>query len=143
MELQVILVATNEDGDKVAGVLERTLGSSELTGEPGLVWFVLQEGDTVLGTAYVHVISHIRAYVNIILLPEHMDHTRRKALGKLFMKTIGKDVSPLKLETNIPKSDTVKLRYFQQIGFKREGICRNSIVVDGTLQDQYYLGYSQ
>jgi RimJ/RimL family protein N-acetyltransferase len=104
------------------------------------VWFLFQDRGRHVGVAYAHAVSTVRVYVNIFFVPQHVHHRDRKQAGKDLVKYLG-DQGVRKLETTVPVKDTVKLRYFSQIGFKREGVARSSIIIDGELRDQNYLGY--
>jgi RimJ/RimL family protein N-acetyltransferase len=75
------------------------------------------------------------------LAPEFWGHRDNVALGKLACAEILKTSPRIhKLVASIPVPDKQVLRYYQRLGFQREGINRKSFLRSGTLLDQYYVG---
>lgn len=138
--IKLILANKAEHVGHLESILERGLGNAELLREPNMVWFLFIEDDKAIGLGYGYAISNVRLYVNIILPGEAAHHAQRKQIGMDLLAYLKKVSSQPKFETTIPKQDTVKTRYFSQLGFKREGIARSSIIVNGELADQHYMG---
>lgn len=138
--IKLILANKPKYVDVLDGVLQRAIGTAELLREPNIVWFLLADESGAVGAAYAYAISDVRMYFNILLVGEHAHHKSRKQAGKDLIKYLKANSQAAKIETTIPTVDTVKMRYFSQLGFKREGIARSSIRVNGELRDQHYMG---
>ena len=72
---------------------------------------------------------------------DNVHHKGRKQAGKDLLTYLRNESTHTKLETMISVQDKQHLRYFAQIGFKREGVARSSALVNGTLTDQVHMGY--
>lgn len=138
--LKLITANRPEYLPKLESILEQGLGNALLLREPHIVWFLFVDDETSIGLAYAYAISDVRMYVNIVLPGTAAHHQDRKQIGKDLLTYLKKVSTQAKFETTVPKVDTVKLRYFTQLGFKREGTARQSIKVNGKLEDQHYLG---
>lgn len=140
--MKIVLANKPKYVERIQSLLERALGSSELLLSPNMAWFLFQDKGKYVGAAYAYQISSVRTYVNVVFAPESTHHKDRKQAGTDLIDYLRKTLrEPAKLETTVPTSDATKRRYFAQLGFKREGIARSSVVVDGEAADQHYLGY--
>lgn len=138
--IQLILANKQKHITHVEGILERGYGNAGLLREPNIVWFLFLEEDKPIGLAYAYAISDVRMYLNIVLPGKAAHHPERKKMGKDLISYLKKVSGQTKLETTIPVSSSVQRKYFHQLGFKREGVARQSIVVNGSLEDQHYMG---
>ncbi len=138
--IKLILANKEEHVGHLENILEQGIGNASLLRQPSIVWFLFVKSNKPLGLAYAYAVSDVRMYVNIVLPGESAHHPERKQIGRDFLDYVKGVSEQVKAETTIPKSDTVKMRYFSQLGFKREGIARGSIIVNGQLEDQHYMG---
>ncbi len=127
--------------DTIALALEATLGSSDLLKQPSIAWFLMADETGVVGIAYLYSLSDVRMHINVLFTPDNVHHKGRKQAGKDLLTYLKKESAHTKLETMIPVQDKQHLRYFAQIGFKREGVARASALINGTLTDQVHMGY--
>jgi hypothetical protein len=141
--IKLILANKPEYVGHLEAILEQANGTAEILREPNLVWFLFVDDTTPIGLGYAYAISDVRMFVDIVLVGEHAHHPERKQIGRDFLNYLLQVSSQDKFETAIPKQDTVKVRYFSQLGFKREGIAKLSIKVNGELVDQHYMGLSR
>jgi RimJ/RimL family protein N-acetyltransferase len=77
------------------------------------------------------------AEVQFVIDKKYRGHRDSTALGKLAVATLS---DTYKLVGTVPVPDKELLRYFQRVGFQREGVNRKSFARDGVLLDQYYVG---
>ena len=138
--IKLILANKAEHVGSLENILEQGLGNATLLQQPNIVWFLFVENKRPIGLAYGYAVSDVRLYVNIVLPGDAAHHPERKQIGKDLLQYLITVSSQTKFETTIPRQDTVKTRYFSQLGFKREGVARASIIVNGQLADQHYMG---
>jgi RimJ/RimL family protein N-acetyltransferase len=81
------------------------------------------------------------AEIQYILDPAYKDRKDTVALGKMAADYVLGSTS--KLIGTVPTPDKELLRYFQRVGFTREGVNRKSFMRNGVLLDQYYVGKSR
>ena len=138
--IKLILASTNEHALAVENILERGLGNASLMNQPNIVWFLMYDGEEAVGTAYAYAISDVRLYVNIVFPGEHAHHNHRKQAGLDLLGYLQANAGQSKYELTIPVKDNVKMKYFSQLGFKREGVAKQSIIINGSIADQYHMG---
>lgn len=140
--IKLILANKPKYIDALVHVLTETMGNADLLKQPSIAWFLFADGADVVGVAYVYTLSDVRMYVNILLVDPK--HAGRKQAGKDLITYLGRQNHP-KLEALINVTNETKLRYFSQIGFKREGVSRSSLMTiseDGhsAISDQVHMG---
>ena len=104
-------------------------------------WLALLAGDpeSLRGVVVAQKRSSIEANVRIAFKPEHWGSPDNVALGRLAVRWLY-DQGMYKLTGVIPDTNKAALRLAQRVGFRREGINRKSIRIDGEWRDQMYVG---
>lgn len=77
---------------------------------------------------------------HVAIRPEYWGHEANVHLGKLACLWLMTLPGVSKLVASIPVPDKEVLRYSQRVGFKREGVNKQSFLRNGELLDQYYVG---
>lgn len=104
------------------------------------VWFLLvDDQQKVAGLAWAFSLSDVRLYVTIHL--KDWKHRDGKQAGKDLVEYLFNTSQCIKLECMIPEQSKNVLRYYSRLGFKREGVSRQSARVDDELVDQVMMGY--
>ena len=104
------------------------------------VWFLLvDDNEEVAGVAYAFALSDVRLYTTILL--KDWKHRDGKQAGKDLLAYLQKTGSTCKFEVMIPETSKNVLRYYSRIGYKREGVSRQSARIDDELVDQVMMGY--
>lgn len=131
---------TNAAG--IERILTLGLGNAELLAQDDLLWFAVRDSEeSVIGVAYAAPISSVRTYVSVVYLPGKGDDAERRAALRALSERVTESVpAARKLETTVPVEMKDTVRVYQQSGYRREGVARSSIRVDGELVDQVYLG---
>ena len=80
--------------------------------------------------------------VKLAFRPEHYGHKDNIELARRGLATWAEITKVPKYVMAIPTEDKSKLRFAQQVGFKREGVLRNSFLRNGKMIDQYLVGVS-
>ena len=141
--MRVILANKEAYIPHLRSVLEGEQGNSALIDQPGLVWYLLVDDncDEVMGLVYAHQISDVRVYVQVVMVSRHNGRTDRNgAIENVFRHIWDFIPTANKLETTVPVGDKAKARIFTKLGFTREGVCKASIRINGSLEDQTYFG---
>jgi len=103
------------------------------------VWFLFVEDDKPIGAAYVFALSDVRLYITMLF--KDIKLPGRKAVGKDLLKYLEQNSSCSKYEVIVPTDSKNVLRYYSQLGFKREGVSRQSARIGDELVDQVHMGF--
>lgn len=75
--------------------------------------------------------------------PQHWGDKQNVEAGKLVLEWFWEHTDALKLVGKAPVIYPDALKWGQRLGFKREGIQRNSFLKNGELHDQYHVGLNR
>lgn len=75
--------------------------------------------------------------------PEYWGHKHTVEAGKLAVQWLWDNTAAQKIITKAPVLYPDALKWAQRVGFKREGIQRQSFLKHQELHDQYYIGISR
>ena len=143
MTNQITVINANKPEFKpyIQQVLEQTIGSGEAAEQPGIAWFLLAKDDAPIGLVYAKALSDIRVFIDILVVPEYEKAPGRKeAVETVLHAIVTASPTPRKIEALVVDGDKLKMRLLSKLGFKREGVCKNSLVVGNTIVDQTYMG---
>jgi RimJ/RimL family protein N-acetyltransferase len=132
MDDEKLIKATSEDGTDIAGFTPEVESTA---------WIALiDDKDQIRGFVIVSPTGRVSASIHVAIRTEYWGDSKTNVkLGKLAVK-YAFDHGVRKLTAEIPTPDQEVLRYAQRVGFKREGVNKQSFLRNGELLDQTYVG---
>ena len=106
------------------------------------IWLALLDGEpqTLRGMVLAMPESPLVYDMHIAILPQYWRSRDNVELGKAAIDWIFSHTPALKVVAQVPEDSPPVLRFAQRVGFKREGVNKQSAVRKGRLIDQTYLG---
>ena len=104
-------------------------------------YWVLITDKELVGAYRVHQVNSITYQIHAFLLPEQRD--KSKESGKVILEWCIENLEFNKLIAEIPKKYENVYRFTKGMGFKDEGINRESFLKDGKIWDTYRLGQTK
>ena len=95
-----------------------------------------------LGFMFLRDLSYSVCEVQVVLPPEQWSNKEIITAVKGAIEVVLENYVP-KVVASVPQPDKQVLRFYQRIGFQREGINKLSFVRDGELYNQYYVGMTR
>lgn len=107
-------------------------------------WLALMSGEdeswTIHGFVWGAPVSLFEVRVTPVIRAEHKRDKRVVELVKMAYQWLWNNSSAIKLSARISNED---LRFAQRTGLQREGVAKKSIVKDGEVLDQFYMGITK
>jgi len=147
--LNLLLTLDNETKFMMLEPNERNVSSEDMTlrlskiDETNSVLFGAFDDGNLVG--YVNVLrgdaNRIRhsAYIAMGILLSHMG----QGIGKLLLNKVdewARKYGVTRLELTVMAHNENAIKLYEKMGFNKEGIKKNSILIDGNYIDEYYMG---
>jgi len=111
----------------------------DMTGVPVIA---LTTEDGVHGIIAMQPFGLNATHLSLAIRPDFYGHKENIELARMGVQLCSNLTKHSKFVMTIPTTDTNKLRFVQRVGFKREGVIRNSFLRSGEMIDQYIVGVS-
>ncbi|MAG24818.1 hypothetical protein CMI47_04490 [Candidatus Pacearchaeota archaeon] len=111
----------------------------DLTGIPVIA---LRGDEGVHGIMMMQPFGFNSTIVGVAIRPDYYGHKENIELVRRGVAQCAEITNAPKFLMAIPTEDKSTLRLAQQVGFKREGVIRNSFLRNGKMIDQYLVGIS-
>lgn len=105
-------------------------------------WVTLFDGDDCVGMYRVHQLNSISHQIHAFILPEHRERWAKES-GRVILKWCLDNLEFNKLIAEIPDKYINVYKFTKGMGFKDEGINRQSFLKDGKIWDTYRLGQTR
>ena len=104
-------------------------------------WLICRDNHTIIGIIYIHSETSVSFDMHIYTIKEH--RKKGKEMTLLFFKWFLEKTNANKLNASIPVFYPEVINFALNVGFKEEGLNRESYAHNGLIHDQQNLGITR